>query len=117
MIAVRLKDVKFTAYHGVHPQEELTGGPYVVNLTVWYEAAATTITEIGETINYERLFEIVRKEMNNRKPLLETVAQEIARSVHEEFPNCKEISIDIDKVAPPIAFMDGGTGITLRKIY
>lgn len=116
MIAVHLKELKFHAYHGLYAGEEKIGGPFEVNLSVWYESSAP-ITSLEQTINYVTLFELVKQRMQQRSSLLETVAQDICSNIHTRFNVIQKVELSIYKCAPPIEGFEGKTGITMTKTY
>lgn len=116
MIAVHLKDLKFHAYHGLYAGEEKVGGPFEVNLSVWYNPGGP-VTSIEQTINYVILFNIVKQHMQERTSLLEMVAEKICYTIKDRFPVITEIKIDIYKCSPPIENFQGKTGITMQKTY
>ena len=116
MIGVHLKEVQFFAYHGICEGEEKTGSRFEVNLSVWYDSGIP-VTEIEQTINYVTLYEIVKQQMQERRGLLETVAESVCSNIYKAYPFIKEIIIEIDKRTPPIENFEGSTGITLRKTY
>ncbi len=116
MIAVHLKELVFHAHHGLYPGEEKTGGPFEVNLSVWYQPGGR-INSIEQTINYVLLFEIVKQRMMQRSSLLETVAEDICDTIKKRFPVITEIKLDIDKCSPPIENFKGKTGITMHKTF
>jgi 7,8-dihydroneopterin aldolase/epimerase/oxygenase len=114
MIAVHLKELKFHAHHGLYPGEEKVGGPFEVNLSVWYKPDGP-VRSIHQTINYVALFEIVKQRMLVRSSLLEAVAEDICDTIVNRFPMITEIKLDIDKCSPPIENFKGKTGITMHK--
>lgn len=116
MIAVHLNNLKFQAFHGLYPGEEKTGGPFEVNLSVFYHPGGP-IQSIEQTINYVDLFTIVQQEMKNRRPLIEMVAESICIAIKTQFPQITEIKLDIYKCAPPIFNFEGKTGITIHQTY
>lgn len=116
MIAVHLKDLKFYAHHGLYAREDKAGGPFEVNLSVYYEPGGKIIS-LDQTINYVALFEIVRQRMMQKSSLIETVAQDICDTIKTRFPVINEIKLDIDKCSPPIENFQGKTGITLHKTF
>ncbi|MBK8089518.1 MAG: dihydroneopterin aldolase [Chitinophagaceae bacterium] len=116
MIAVHLKDLKFHAHHGLYAGEEKVGGPFEVNLSVWYNPGGPVVS-IDQTINYVILFNIVKQQMQERTGLLEMVAEKICYTIKDRFPVITEIKIDIYKCSPPIENFQGKTGITMQKTY
>ncbi len=116
MIAVHLKELKFHAFHGLYADEEKVGGPFEVNLSVWYDQG-DAISSIDQTIDYTILFNIVKKHMQQRTPLLEMLAEQICDTIKARFPVITEIKVEIDKCSPPIENFQGKTGITLHKTF
>lgn len=116
MIAVHLKELKFHAYHGLYANEEKVGGPFEVNLSVWYDQGGA-VTSIDQTIDYTVLFEIVKQLMHERCNLLEMVAEKICDTIKARFPVITEIKVEIDKCSPPIENFQGKTGITMHKTF
>ncbi len=116
MIAVHLKELKFHAYHGLYAGEEKTGGPFEVNLSVWYQPQGR-IEQLDQTINYVELFNIVKQRMMQQTSLIETVAEDICAQLKERFAVISKIELSIDKCSPPIENFSGKTGITLYKTF
>lgn len=116
MIAVQLKDLKFHAFHGLYAGEEKTGGPFEVQLSVWYEPSVP-VTSLEQTINYVTLFEIIKQHMQQRSNLLETVAENICSNIYAVFNVILKVELSIYKCAPPIEGFEGKTGITMIKTY
>lgn len=116
MVAVHLKELKFHAHHGLYAGEDLTGGPFEVNLSVWYEPEGR-IETLSQTINYVALFEIVKQRMQQKTALIETVAEDVCATIEQEFPFVTKIELSIDKCSPPIENFSGKTGITMYKTF
>ncbi len=62
---VALRDVRFYAYHGFYPEEQVIGAVFYVDVETEFEQADSSEDELGNTINYEELFNIVQTEMKN----------------------------------------------------
>ena len=116
MIIVELKNIRFHAFHGLYTEERKSGGDYEFDLSVSWEETQL-ITELDETVNYARLHELVKQEMNTPRRLLETLLMEIAEKIHAEFPLVKEINMSVAKLNPPIVNFIGSTSVTYRKQY
>lgn len=99
-----LKDMTFHAHHGVMEQEQAVGGEFTVNLRLTTELAKAMETDdIGDTIDYGRIFDIVGSEMAVRSKLLEHVAGRIIKTLSNEFPGITHIDIEIFKETPPLS--------------
>lgn len=112
---IELKSVIFFAYHGLHDEERKTGNEYEVDLSVKYNGDGKKITKIEETINYVRLFEIVKQEMEQPRNLLETVAISITEKIQEQFSQAKEVEVRINKKNPPIINFSGSVAVIYSK--
>jgi 7,8-dihydroneopterin aldolase/epimerase/oxygenase len=116
MTGVHLKDLQFHAHHGLYAGEEKTGGPFEVQLSVWYQPAGA-VTKLEQTINYAVLFAIVKQHMMERSSLIEITAENICEHIYKSFPFIKKTEISIFKCSPPIENFEGKTGITMQKTY
>lgn len=100
---VALQGVRFYAYHGFYPEEQVTGNEFVVDIETELEVFGHGEDELANTVNYERLFEIARTEMQQPRKLLETVAHAILDQIRHEFLVVKNIRVAIKKMNPPLA--------------
>ena len=109
---IRLNGLKFFAYHGVLPQENLVGAMYTVNLrlkTNYLKAAQTD--DLADTINYAEVFQAVKAEMQIPSKLLEHVAYRIAKHLIDNFPTIESIDISLYKENPPMEAECGNIGV------
>lgn len=115
-ITIHLDKVRLFANHGVHPQERVAGAEFELEVQVRY-ASQGMITELDQTIDYTRVLDIVREEMDDPRPLLETVALQIAAGIKTQFPKAREINITIRKIHPPVRTFRGQVSVTIHKTY
>ena len=98
-----LKNIRFYAQHGVLAQERETGGEFNVSIRVKYPLEKSMISDnIDDTLNYAKLFEIIKNEMQKPSFLLEHVAGRIGQSIFNQMPKTDSIDITISKINPPI---------------
>ena len=117
MLTVHLSNLVFHAFHGVYESERQIGSNYEVDVTVKYEEGDTELDNLNNIVNYEVIFEIVRKRMSIPTPLLEEVAEAIVRKIKHQYRQLSEIAVSIYKLQPPIAGLQGKVGVTLHKIF
>ena len=104
--------MKFYAFHGVLPQENLVGAYYYVDLklkTDFTHAAETD--ELEGTVNYADIFTVVKEEMAITSKLLEHVCQRIASRILEDFPAIEAIDIRLYKENPPMGACAQNIGV------
>jgi dihydroneopterin aldolase len=100
---IALEGLDFHAYHGVYPHERESGNWFEVDIAVETDFSKAALDDdLGETVNYETLFRIVKEEMEKPSKLLETVAGKIVDDVMREFPSITLVEFKISKLNPPI---------------
>ena len=100
---IRLEGMKFYAYHGVLPQENLVGANYYIDLKLKTDfSRAASTDELEGTVNYADIHAAVKEEMQITSQLLEHVCQRIARRIFHDFPTIETIDISLFKENPPM---------------
>jgi dihydroneopterin aldolase len=112
---VQLNELAFFSYHGIHEEEKIIGSKYEVSVAV-ESNSLIHIVGIEDTIDYTKLFDIVKSKMAQPTPLLETVAQSICDDICDHFKNISAVTISIKKLNPPIA-IEGNVGVSLKRIF
>ena len=112
---IRLEGMKFYAYHGVLPQENLVGANYYIDLklkTDFSHAAETD--ELEGTVNYADIHTAVKEEMRITSQLLEHVCQRIASRIFHDFPTIETIDISLFKENPPMGACAQRVGVEVQ---
>lgn len=114
---IRLEGMKFYAFHGVLPQENLVGAFYYVDLKIKTDfTRASETDELGGTINYADIHAAVKEEMAIPSKLLEHVCQRIARRLFHEFPTIETIDIRLSKENPPMGACAKSIGVEVHYV-
>ncbi len=91
------------AYHGVDPQERITGNDFIVSVRAKYDVTrAMESDDVGDTINYARIYEIIDKKMQEPSCLLENLAGRIGKGILAEMPGIEALDIVVEKKNPPV---------------
>ena len=109
---IRMEGMKFYAFHGVLPQENLIGAYFYVDLklkTDFTRAAETD--ELEDTISYADIHTAVKEEMSVPAKLLEHVCQRIAKRIFHDFPAIETIDIRLNKENPPMGACAKSIGV------
>jgi dihydroneopterin aldolase len=117
LLTISLNNVRFRAFHGVHPEERQKGNDFVVNMQIEYLPKSGTIISLDDTIDYASLFDIINTTMQKPVDLLETLVQTIANGVHQQFPQVKAITVSVEKLNPPIDKFSGSVEVKYTKKY
>ena len=107
MLKIELSNLQFHGFHGVHEEESKTGGDFEVDLIVYLEPRNIPVRHMDETIDYTRLYQVVKQYMERPTPLLETLATEMAQEIFSTYSKVEEVMVKIKKLNPPIPFFNG----------
>ncbi len=115
---IAIEGMEFYAYHGFHPEEQLIGGRYRLDVYVHLNTKAVVESdELGDTINYETIYRIAKLEMNKPSKLIETVAQRIVNRIKSIFEKVEQLQLRLSKLDPPVGGTVARTYIELEENY
>ena len=112
-----LNGLRFHAFHGVMPQERLTGNDYRVDLKIDFPLEkAVGSDNVDDTLNYATVYIAVKEEMDVPTQLIERVAYRIADRLFRTFKVINEVEIKVEKCNPPMGADCEGAGVELHLI-
>ena len=114
---IRMEGMKFYAFHGVMPQENVVGSYFYINLklkTDFTRAAETDVLE--KEASYAEIYTIVKEEMETPSKLLEHVCQRIAQRIFTDFPTIEAIDIRLNKENPPMGACAKNIGVEVHYV-
>jgi len=85
---IRLVNMSFYGYHGVHSDERRMGRKFYIDVELTMDLkAAGASDDLGQTIDYGAVYALIREiEGSKQYSLLEALAEDIARRILERFP-------------------------------
>lgn len=117
MITINLKQLRFFAHHGLYEEERKVSNEFIVDLEVFFESPVATITKMSETINYMKLYELIKIHMLQPTDLIETLAMKIADNIHQQYSQVRRVSITITKKYPPVINFSGNIAVNYTKEF
>ena len=111
---ITLDSLRFYAYHGAEPQEAIVGAWYTVDISIRADATGAILNDnLSGTINYAKVTEIIKQQMQIRSALLEHVAGRIANALMDGFPAISSLTVKVCKQNPPVCTPCAASGFTL----
>ena len=111
---ITLDSLRFYAYHGAEPQEAIVGAWYTVHVTIKADATDAILNDkLSGTINYAKVTEVIKQQMQIRSALLEHVAGRIAQALLDGFPAINSLTVKVCKENPPVCAPCTASGFTL----
>lgn len=102
MAIISIQGMEFYAYHGCFQEEQTIGTRFSVNVSMQVETSVAEQTDdLAETVNYQSVYEVIKREMEIKSKLLEHVARRILDALVQEFP-VSQVEVEVKKLNPPL---------------
>lgn len=112
---VALHGAEFFAYHGFYPEEQKIGCRFIVDIEVEFDQPGNlNEDDLTNTVNYEKLYDIIWEIMKVPKKLLETVAQAIIDEVKQQYDFVDTINLTLKKTNPPLGAKVAYSAVSLN---
>ncbi|MFZ4726236.1 MAG: dihydroneopterin aldolase [Paludibacter sp.] len=103
MSKITLENMEFHAYHGCLEHEKQLGNIFIVNVIMELDTELPGQTDnLEHTLNYQLVYDVVKKEIDIPSQLIEHVGQRILNSVYSEFPQIQKLEVKLSKLNPPL---------------
>ncbi len=114
---IKLNEMVFYGYHGVHAEERKLGQRFVVSLSLFTDDALdSSIRHLDDTVDYTKVYDAVKEIMEtNQFQLLENCANTIADKLLQDFPLIERLKICIQKPSVPIQGSLQSVEVVLNK--
>ncbi|MBT4976836.1 MAG: dihydroneopterin aldolase [Gemmatimonadetes bacterium] len=115
---LRLRNMRFFAYHGLFPEENALGQHYEVDLELCGDfGRACHDDNIDAAINYPEAYALVAEIVNGEPcKLVEALAERIAQNVGQRFAPI-DLVVRVRKPNPPVAAHFDGIEIEIHRTY
>lgn len=113
---IEIEGMKFYAYHGHFKAEQVVGNYFEVNIRLEIDCSkAAKSDKLEDALNYQAVYESIKKEMQTKSALLENVAERIINTLYKEFPTIEKARLKISKMNPPMGGEIDKVSVTLER--
>ncbi|MCY0887504.1 MAG: dihydroneopterin aldolase [Alicyclobacillaceae bacterium] len=115
---IRLRGLQFFGYHGVLPEETVTGQRFVVNLALRVDLRrAGNLDAVEETVDYGQVYRTVEEIVTSHPPkrLIEAVAESIATAILERFATVALVKVEVEKPGAPIPGIFDSVSVCIER--
>ena len=103
MSLISIEKMEFYSYHGCFEEERKIGTWFNVDLSMEVDTSKAEETDnLEDTVNYQEVYAVVKREMMISSKLLENVARRILNAIQKEFPSVSYAWVKIKKMNPPL---------------
>ncbi|MDR0680818.1 MAG: dihydroneopterin aldolase [Dysgonamonadaceae bacterium] len=116
MATIELRRMEFFAHHGHLPEERLLGNYFYVDVAADADLSKAIETDcLDDTVNYQQIYEVVKREMEIPSRLLEHVTGRIVKALYAEVPGIKRLSVKVTKQNPPLGGKPESSAVQMIK--
>ena len=113
METIEIRGLEIWARHGVLDQERKVGNTFRVDVILTADLSRAMISDnVDDTINYAKVIEIIKGEMEKPSLLLEHVVWRMKNTLIDLFPAIKGGKITLSKLTPPVTCEVKSVGIS-----
>lgn len=114
MGSIKLKGLKFHAFHGVYEEEQKNGNTFIVDITIKTDLSISAKSDnLEDTADYVKVYNAIKNEMETPSQLLEHVVQRINKRI-SSFIKKAVIKTTVYKMNPPLGGECSYSSVTLK---
>ncbi len=115
MAKIFIENMEFYAYHGCFEEEQVIGNSFLVNIKFETDTKAAEYSDhLEDTVNYQSVYQVIAKEMQQKSKLLEHLARRIIDAVKKAFPQILWVEVKVSKMNPPLGGKMSCVSVELR---
>lgn len=116
MAFIKIEGMQFYAFHGHYETEQLIGNEFSIDIKIKTDTRkAADSDNIEDAINYQTIYEIIKKEMDVKSHLLENISKRILDALYSQFPEIKKAKLKISKMNPAMGGEIEKVSISIKR--
>ncbi len=103
MAIIHIEGMHFYAYHGCFKEEQVVGTDFSVDILLTIDTSVAQQSDnLADTIDYQTIYQIVKREMMIKAKLIEHLAHRILSAVTAQYIAITFGQVAIRKLNPPL---------------
>jgi dihydroneopterin aldolase len=113
---IQIENMEFYSFHGHFKEERIVGNKFLVNLTIETDMKKPEESDnLKDAVNYQRVYEIVKQQMETKSYLLENIAGRILEAIYAEMVGIEKVTVKVSKLNPPMGGKIGSVSVVMEK--
>lgn len=113
---LQIEGMEFYSFHGHYPEEQIVGSRFIVDLTIEVDMNKAAISDnLKDAVDYQRAYEIVRRQMDIKSYLLENIARRILDALFTELDGVISVTVKVSKLNPPLGGKTGAVSVVMSR--
>jgi dihydroneopterin aldolase len=100
---IQIEGMEFYAFHGHFKEEQIVGNKFLIDVTIETDMEKPMESDsLKDAVNYQRAYEVVKREMQKKSHLLEHIAGRILNALYSDLEGIKKATVKVSKMNPPV---------------
>jgi 7,8-dihydroneopterin aldolase/epimerase/oxygenase len=113
---IHIENMEFYSFHGHFKEEQIVGNKFIVDLTIETDMNIPSESDnLRDAVDYQRVYQIIRLEMEKKSHLLEHIAGRIIDAIYAEMKGIQKITVKVSKMNPPMGGKIGSVSVEICK--
>jgi 7,8-dihydroneopterin aldolase/epimerase/oxygenase len=113
---IKIENMEFYSFHGHFKEEQIVGNKFLVDLILETDMKIPSESDnLRDAVDYQRVYQIVKLEMEKKSHLLEHIAVRIIDAIMAEMQGIQKITVKVSKMNPPMGGKIGSVSIVLSR--
>ena len=113
---IQIENMEFYSFHGHFREERIVGNKFLLDLTIETDMKAPMESDnLKDAVNYQRIYEIVKLQMEKKSYLLEHIAGRIIDAIYAEVDGINKVTVKVSKMNPPMGGKIGSVSVVLSR--
>jgi 7,8-dihydroneopterin aldolase/epimerase/oxygenase len=113
---IQIENMEFYSFHGHFKEERIVGNKFLLDLTIETDMKVPRESDnLKDAVNYQRVYEIVKHQMEKKSHLLEHIAGRIIDAIYAEVGGITKITVKVSKMNPPMGGKIGAVSVVLSR--
>ena len=113
---IQIENMEFYSFHGHFREERIVGNKFLLDLTIETDMKAPMESDnLKDAVNYQRVYEIVKIQMEKKSYLLEHIAGRIIDAIYAEVDGINKVTVKVSKMNPPMGGKIGSVSVVLSR--
>lgn len=113
---IQIEGMEFYSFHGHYREEQIVGNKFQVDLTIETDMdRARESDNLKDAVNYQRAYEIVKSQMDQKSHLLEHIAGRILDAIYIDLGGIKKATVKVSKMNPAMGGKIRSVSVVLSR--
>jgi dihydroneopterin aldolase len=113
---IHIENMEFYSFHGHFKEEQIVGNKFIVDLAIETDMKVPSESDnLKDAVDYQRVYQIIKLEMEKKSHLLEHIAGRIIDAIYAEMKGIQKITVKVSKMNPPMGGKIGSVSVELTR--